>query len=104
EAASANLRGPSLNFAMALIREGWILGEPNAISLGRSEEGIALLAPAFTITDKFVPDDALDESSRSRLFLAAAPLADLLRRTDARRGLAVYDHALADMDDVPRRF
>src|SRR5581483_9236205 len=43
-------------------------------------------------------------SSRSRLFLAAGARAEILRRSDAARGLAAYDHAIADMDGVPSRF
>jgi hypothetical protein len=94
----------TINFALALQREGWILGEPDAISLDRPDEAAAVLDQAFKLTDTLVHEDPQDESSRSRLFLAAAPLAEILRRSDAARGLAVYDHAIADMDSVPSRF
>ena len=95
---------PALNYAMALTWEGWILGEPGAISLGRTAEAAIVLDRAFAIIDRFVHEDSKNESSRSRLFLAGAPLGAVLRQTDPARALAVYDHTLRDMDDVHSTF
>ena len=94
----------AMNFALALIREGWILGELDGISLERPEEAVTVLDRAFAITDKFVHEDPNDESSRSRLYLAGGPMADILCHVDARRALAVYDHTLHDMEQVPGKF
>jgi len=94
----------TMNFVLALVREGWILGEDQAINLGRSEEAVAILERAFKITDDFVHKDPNDESSRSRLFLAGSPMADILRHSDPSRALAIYDHTLEDMDDVRGKF
>jgi tetratricopeptide (TPR) repeat protein len=57
---------PAMNFVLALAREGWILGEADGISLGRSEEALAVLERAFNIADDFVHKDPNDESTRSR--------------------------------------
>ncbi len=96
--------GPAMNFALALVREGWILGEDEGLSLGRFDEAVAVLERAFQIVDGFVHKDPNDESSRSRLFLAGGPMADILRHSDPRRALAIYDHTLEDMDDVRGEF
>jgi tetratricopeptide (TPR) repeat protein len=95
---------PALNFVLALVRAGWILGEDGGISLGRSEEAVTLLDRAFRIADRFVHEDPSDESSRSRLYLAGGPMADILRHSDASRALAIYDHTLTDMNDVASDF
>jgi predicted Ser/Thr protein kinase/tetratricopeptide (TPR) repeat protein len=95
---------PALNFVLALVRAGWILGEDGGISLGRSEEAVALLDRAFRIADRFVHEDPSDESSRSRLYLAGGPMADILRHSDASRALAIYDHTLSDMNGVASDF
>ena len=95
---------PAMNLVMALVREGWILGEPEAISLGRTEEALTVLERAFNIADQFVHKDPHDESTRSRLFLAGMSMADILRRSDSSRALEVYDHTLRDMGEVRGRF
>src|SRR5262245_48891704 len=88
--AGAELSFPAaMNFALALLREGWILGEEEAISFGRSDEALIVLQRAFTLADGFVHTDPKDESTRSRLFLAGGPMADILRRSDAGRALAI---------------
>jgi serine/threonine-protein kinase len=94
----------AMNYVMALAREAWILGEPDAISLGRSEEALAILDRAFRIADDFVHRDRNDERTRSRLFLAGGPMADILRRSDPHRALDIYDHTLRDMDEVHGEF
>jgi tetratricopeptide (TPR) repeat protein/predicted Ser/Thr protein kinase len=94
----------AMNIVVALAYEGWILGEDEAISLGRSEEALAVLERAFKIADDFVHKDPNDESSRSRLFLAGGPMADILRDSDVGRALSVYDHTLTDMGDVRSKF
>ena len=95
---------PAMNFLLALVREGWILGEPDAISMGRSQEALAVLERAFKLADDFVHRDPNDESTRSRLFLAGFAMADILRRSDAGRALEIYDHTLRDMEEVQGKF
>jgi tetratricopeptide (TPR) repeat protein/predicted Ser/Thr protein kinase len=102
--AAETAPAPAMNFVVALAREGWILGEDQAISMGRSEEALAVLQRAFDIADDFVHRDPNDESTRSRLFLAGGPMADILRHSNPGRALDIYDHTLRDMDAVHGEF
>ena len=87
-----NEQGQTLNFIFTLVHQGRILGQDNAVSLGRVEEAVASLERAFKIADRFVHQDPNDQASRSRLAMAGIDLADILRHSDARRALDVYDH------------
>ncbi len=89
-----------LNFANALTKEGTILGEDNAISLGRPDEAVAALERSFSISDRLAHEDARDQSPRSRLGAAGVHLADILRHSDPRRALAVYDHTLQHLGEI----
>lgn len=90
----------TMGFVMALTKEGKILAEDDAVSMGRYEEAVALLERAFGITDDFVHQDANDQFSRNRLADAGVNLADALRHSDARRALGVYDHTLGHLAEV----
>lgn len=89
-----------LNFILALIKEGRILGKDNGVSLGRSEEAVAPLQSALTMADNFVHQDPNDQNSRGRLAMAGLLLADILRHSDERRSLSIYDHTLSHTAEV----
>jgi len=96
-----NERGQqTMSYVMALNYEGKILGEDAAISLGRTEEAMAALQRSFEITDRFVHQDANDQFSRNRLADAGVNLGDMMRHSDARRGLDLYDHTLRHLAEV----
>jgi hypothetical protein len=86
---------------MGLVYEGGILGGDYTLNLGRDQEAAGVLERAFEITDARVHQDANDQNSRGRLEMAGYPLANLLRHTDARRSLEVYDHTLRHLGEVP---
>lgn len=90
----------TMNYVMSLVYAGQILGGDNAISLGRTEEAIAMLKRAFKIADDRVHQDASDENTRGRLEMAGYPLASILRHSDARESLAVYDHTLRHLGEI----
>jgi tetratricopeptide (TPR) repeat protein len=90
----------TLNFILALIKEGRILGQDNAISLGRSEEAVEALSRAFEIADGFVHKDSEDQASRGRLAMAGIDLADILRHKDPARALDFYDHTLRHLGEI----
>jgi tetratricopeptide (TPR) repeat protein/predicted Ser/Thr protein kinase len=92
--AGEKTTGRLLTFALALIREGQILGEDNAISLGRSEDAIECLRRGFDIAEDFARRDSSDFRSRLRVFTAGTKLADILRQTRPQRALDMYDHVL----------
>jgi serine/threonine protein kinase len=90
--------------AMALSREGWILGGGDYdLHLGRTQEAVAVLDRAFKIADEPVHKDANNEGSRSRLFLPGGPLGNILWPSDPRRALEVYDHTYRDMTQIQSR-
>jgi len=89
-----------MNLILALIKEGRILGEDRRISLGRSEEAAGILERAFGMADSLVHQDPNDQVSRGRLALAGLGLANILRHSDARRSLAIYDHTLRHMAEI----
>ena len=93
-------QGQTINYVMSLVYESEILGGDNAISLGRTEEAIAILERAFAIVDGRVHQDPHDENTRGKLEMAGYPLASLLRHSDARRAIAVYDHTLRHLAEV----
>ncbi len=93
-------QGQTMNYVMSLVYEGEILGGDNAISLGRPEEAVAVLARAFKIADDRVHQDANDENTRGKLEMAGYPLASILRHSDARQALAVYDHTLRHLAEI----
>jgi tetratricopeptide (TPR) repeat protein len=93
-------QGRTMNFILALIYEGRILGQDNAVSLGRSEEAVASLQHAFRIADDFAHQDPIDQQSRGRLAMAGIGLADILRHSNARRALATYDHVLRHVAEI----
>jgi tetratricopeptide (TPR) repeat protein len=91
----------SSNFQLALVYEGRILGEDNSVNLGRPEEAVRTLESAFQMADEFVHRDQNDHSSRGALAMAGIPMADILRHSDARRALDVYDHTLRHLAETP---
>jgi tetratricopeptide (TPR) repeat protein len=90
----------TMSLAHVLIWEGRILGQDNGLSLGRWEAAAASFDRAFRITDAVVHQDPYDQSSRGRLAIAGTGLAGALRRSDAGRALAVYEHTLRHLAEI----
>jgi serine/threonine-protein kinase len=86
--------GRLLPYALALMREGQILGEDGDISLGRSNEAVGFLKRALDIAVEFARRDETDFASQNRVFNAETKLAAILRHTDPHRALELYDDAL----------
>lgn len=92
--AGEQTAGRVLTFGLALVREGQILGEDNAISLNRPEEAVECLRRALEIGGDLARRDANDFTSRLRVFTAGTKLAGILRHTEPGRALEIYDHVL----------
>jgi len=90
----------AMNFIFALIKEARILGEDGRISLGRSEEAAAVFERAFKSADRLVHQDPNDQVTRGRLALAGLGLANILRHSDARSSLDIYDHTFGHMTEI----
>jgi tRNA A-37 threonylcarbamoyl transferase component Bud32/tetratricopeptide (TPR) repeat protein len=101
EPASGNAEHSlTMNFVLALTHQGRILGEDQAISLGRPEEAAEVLERAFKMADTFAHEDPNDQMTRGRLAMAGITLANILRHTDARHALDIYDHMLRHLAEI----
>lgn len=107
EAAAILESGPNkaeharvMNLVLALINEGKILAEETDINMGRPDEAIGPLQRAFTIADSAVHLDAKDQNSRGRLAVAGLVLGNILRQSDARKSLELFDHVLRHVGEI----
>jgi serine/threonine-protein kinase len=89
-----------LNFALARTKQGMILAEDHAVNMDRPEEGVAVLERVISLLDPMVHQDPKDQSTRSRLAMAANALGDILRHSNPRRALEIYDHTLSHMAEI----
>ena len=92
--------GRLFTFALALIRQGEILGEDEGISLGRREEAMVPLERAFGLLEGMVQKDSNEFTSRQRLATAGLDLGDMLRHSDPRRAVAIYDETRAHLAEI----
>jgi tetratricopeptide (TPR) repeat protein len=99
-AAGGSLQA-TFTFTLALMDQAAILADPNGASLGRPAEAIALRRRVFGLLDALAHRDVHDAESRMRLVSNGNRLALLLQVSDAPAALAVYEHLLRDMAEVP---
>jgi tRNA A-37 threonylcarbamoyl transferase component Bud32/tetratricopeptide (TPR) repeat protein len=85
-----------------LFRQGLILGEDGAVSLGRTTEAIEPLQKALDITEAAAAKSPSDYATRSRVGNCGVHLAGILNRTDPKRALAVYDLVILRLGEVPK--
>jgi serine/threonine protein kinase len=93
-------QGRRLNYALALARQGILLGDDEDVSFGRPADALPLFRQAFALVDAEVHADPGDANSRSRLETSGLRLARLLRDSDPAESVAVYDHLLAHWAEV----
>jgi tetratricopeptide (TPR) repeat protein/tRNA A-37 threonylcarbamoyl transferase component Bud32 len=89
-----------MNYILALIYEARMLGELDSINLGRTAEAVDIFDRAFHLADTYVHQDLQDQNSRGRLTMAGLGMADILRDTDPRRSLEIYDHVLRHLAEI----
>jgi len=92
--AGQDTKSRRITFALALAREGQILGEDDAISLGRTREAVEYLQRSFQIGDEIAAHDPNDFQSNFSSHATEARLAAILRHTDPRRAVQLYDDSL----------
>jgi tetratricopeptide (TPR) repeat protein len=85
---------------LALIYQARILGQENAISMGRPEAAVPLLERSFRSADEMAHQDPNDQSARGHVAMAGITLAKILRQRDAHRALDIYDHVLRHMAEI----
>lgn len=106
--AIAIMEGPSQHgrvgwnttLALSLSTHGSVLGEHNAVSLGRPQEAAVYFERAFRITTELANHDPNDANSRLNGAVSGLKLADVLHSSDARRSVAVYDEVLKQLGEV----
>ena len=91
---------PGSAFELALVTQGEILGEDNAISLGHLREAAEYFERAFKIEGNFVRQDTNDAASRFAFAGDGIKLAAILRYSDPRRAVAIYDEALQRLAEI----
>jgi serine/threonine-protein kinase len=82
-----------------LLREARTLGQ-DGISLGRTDEAIAIYQEAVDLTEEAAARDSRDQTSRARLATCARELAELLLDRNPRRSLATFDLAISRQRDI----
>lgn len=93
--------GRLMPYALALIREGQILGETEGISLSRPAEAEEPLLHAYRLTSEIARHDPKDFFSRHRAFLAETTLASIVGPAQPARALLLYDDATSLYEDMP---
>jgi serine/threonine protein kinase len=91
-----------MQFGLALLTEAEVLGDEDAVSLGRPNDAIPLLEQSMGIAEGFAAQDPSDSSSRFRVSAVGTRLAGLLRQSDPVRSLALYDQVLHRLAELPR--
>ncbi|HLK64612.1 MAG TPA: serine/threonine-protein kinase [Bryobacteraceae bacterium] len=87
-----------------ILREGRLLGERDAVNLNRPAEAAELLQRAIDIGEEIARRDSTDAASRTRIGSTARELGDILRDSDPRRALAIFDLGIqrqSEMRDNP---
>jgi tetratricopeptide (TPR) repeat protein len=96
-----NPRYNALILSQTRSREGLVLGEDGGVNLNRPLEAAVPLQEGFDALEQFAQTDANDYEVRSVMAMAGQYLGDVLRHSDPKRALEVYDHALAKIREVP---
>ena len=91
--------GQTLIFALALSGAADMLGG-SGVNLGRFEEAVAPLQRAFRAVDDLAHQDPSAADSRGYVSSTGRPLADLLRRSDSKQALDIYDHVLLHLGEI----
>jgi serine/threonine protein kinase len=82
-------------------REGLILGEDGGVNLNRPIEAAVPLQEAFDAMEPFAQKDANDYEAHSAVAVAGHYLGDVLRHSNPKRALEIYNHSLVRIREVP---
>jgi tetratricopeptide (TPR) repeat protein len=88
------------NLALALSRQGAILGDIDHVSLARAADAMPSLERSFEISDEYTHKDATDSLNRGHLQPAVMVLARILRDPDPVRSLSLYDHLVVHLGEI----
>jgi serine/threonine protein kinase len=82
-------------------REGLMLGEDGGVNLNHPLEAAVPLQEAFDALEPFVQKDSNDFEARSAIAVAGHYWGDVLRHSNPKKALEVYDHSLERIREVP---
>jgi hypothetical protein len=85
---------------LALETAGDVLGSDRGISMGRFAEAAEYFDRAYQIAVKSARQDAHDSDSRRRVASAGLRLAAVVRQSEPRRALEIYDEIVARVAEV----
>jgi tRNA A-37 threonylcarbamoyl transferase component Bud32/tetratricopeptide (TPR) repeat protein len=89
-----------VNLALALLREGSILGEDQDISLNRPQDAAAVFRQALDIADELAKKDSDDNGHYELASEVGRRLGDVLRYTDPESALSVYDACIRSVREA----
>jgi tetratricopeptide (TPR) repeat protein len=92
--------GWAMNIELALLIQGEILGEDNAVSLGRTREAAESFERVFRLAVDWAARDPNDAHSRFAVSGRGIRLAGVLRHSEPRRALAIYDEVLRRLSEI----
>jgi Protein kinase domain/Tetratricopeptide repeat len=95
-----NLSWQRANLALALWREGSILGEDGGISLEKPEEAEPVFRQAFRIADELAGKDADEDLDHQLAGEIARRLGDVVRHRNPQEALTIYDAGIARVRGV----
>jgi tetratricopeptide (TPR) repeat protein len=81
-------------YRLALITEGEVLGEDKTINLGRPQEAAKYFESGYKIALDLTRQDPNDSEGRAAVVSDGTRLAGVLRHTNARQAVAIYDETL----------
>jgi tetratricopeptide (TPR) repeat protein/tRNA A-37 threonylcarbamoyl transferase component Bud32 len=88
-------------YVLALIEQAETSDMEASYSLARTDEAVALFRRAFDASDELVHRDTSDADSRSLLWDSGHSAAALLRRSDPASALALEEHVLLHLAELP---
>jgi serine/threonine protein kinase len=86
-----------------LYREGLILGEEDAVNLGRPGEAIEAFQKGLDMVEEATRKDLSDAASRTRVGTVARELGNVLLDRDPQRSLAVYEQGIHRLEETRNR-
>jgi hypothetical protein len=91
-----------MNAELALLTQGEILGEDRAVSLGRTKEATDCFERAYKLAVDWAARDPNDAHSRFAVSGRGLRLAGVLRHSEPRRALAIYDEVLQRLAEISK--
>jgi serine/threonine protein kinase/tetratricopeptide (TPR) repeat protein len=94
----ATIRSNQVN---VLLHQGMILGKADGeLSLGRTADALATFRKALSIAEERASSDSSDALSHHQVAEVGLEIGNILRHTNPREALAVYDHSLATIRET----